>query len=248
MRLCALQLVAAGLFVGLASAQDGQNEARAIVEKAIKAHGGEAYLKKYAAATLKIKGHLEILGGFDLTQEMRFQLPDKFRQDSEFEIMGQQIRSSVIYNAGKAHLEVNGQKVDMGDKLVESLKDGTRLMVAGKLVPLRDKGYELSVVGEADVNGKPAVGVRVVKEGQRDVILYFDKKTSLIAKMEHRTVDPMSEQELTEERIITEYHKVDGVPEPKKILINRDSKKFLEAEVVEMKLHEKLDDGDFKLP
>jgi hypothetical protein len=248
MRLCALQLVAAGLFVGLAGAQDGQNEARAVIEKAIKAHGGEAYLKKYPAAVLKIKGHLEILGGFDLTQEMRFQLPDKFRQDSEFEVMGQQIRSSVIYNAGKAHLEVNGQKIDMGDKLIESLKDGTRLMVAGKLVPLRDKGYELSIVGEANVNDKPAIGVRVVKEGQRDLILYFDKKTSLTVKMEHRTVDPMSEQELTEERIITEYQKVDGVPEPKKILINRDGKKFLEAEVVEMKLHEKLDDGDFKLP
>jgi len=104
MRLCALQLAAVGLFVGLAGAQDGQSEARAVVEKAIKAHGGEAYLTKYKAATLKIKGRLEVLGGFDLTQEMRFQLPDRFRQDSEFEIMGQQIRSSVIYNGGKAHL------------------------------------------------------------------------------------------------------------------------------------------------
>lgn len=248
MRLCAMQLVAAGLFVGLAGAQEGQNEARAILEKAIKAHGGEAYLNKYQAATLKTKGHVEVMGGIDFTQDLRFQLPDKFRDESEFEVNGMSFRTTLIYNAGKASLDVNGMKIDMGQKLEESLKNGVRLLQAGKLVPLRGKGYDLSIVGEAKVNDQPAIGVRIAREGQRDIIFYFDKKTSLTVKMEHRTVDPMTEQELTEERIITEYHKVDGVPQPKKMRIDRDGKKYVELEVVEMKAHEKLDDGDFKLP
>ncbi len=159
-----------------------------------------------------------------------------------------QIRSTTIYNKGKSSLEVNGNKVDAGKKLDEAFKGASHLLTASKLVPLRGKGYELSIVGEAKVNDKPAIGIRIAKEGQRNVTFYFDKKTSLIAKMEHRTIDPMSEQEITEERIITEYQKIDGVPQPKKVLINRDGKKFLEAEVVEMKSYEKLDDSEFKLP
>jgi hypothetical protein len=248
MRLFALQLVTAGLFVGLANAQEAQTDARAVVEKAIKAHGGEEYLKKNKAGTIKTKGHLEILGGFDFTQEMNYQMPDKFRDDMEFEVMGMKIRTLTVYNAGKSALEVNGTKVDMGKKLDDALKEAMQMFEAGRFVGLRKKGYELSIVGDADVNGKPAVGVRVVKEGQRDLNLYFDKKSGLMVKLEHRTVDLQSDQEITEERIITEYKKIDGVPQAAKVLINRDGKKFLEAEIVEQKEFEKLDDSVFKLP
>jgi len=234
--------------VGLANGQEAQTDARAIVEKAIKAHGGEEHLKKHQAGTIKTKGRLEILGGFDFTQEMSYQIPDKFRDDLEFELMGMKIRTLTVYNAGKAGLEVNGKKIDMGKKLDDALKEATQMFEAGRLVGLRRKGYELSIVGEADVNGKPAVGIRVVKEGQRDMNLYFDKKSGLMVKTERRTIDLQSDQEITEERIITEYKKIDGVPQAAKVLINRDGKKFLEAEIVEQKEFEKLDDSVFKLP
>ncbi len=248
MRLLAMQLVMAGLFVGLAHAQDGQPEARAILDKAITAHGGEADLNKYHAATFKTKGRLEILGGFDFTQEMSYQMPDKFRDDLEFEVMGMKIRTLTVYNAGKAGIEVNGKKIDMGKKLDDALKEATQLLEAGRLVGLRGKGYELSIVGDADVNGKPAVGIRVTKKDQRDYNLYFDKKSGLMVKTERRTIDLQSDQEVTEERIVTEYEKVEGVPHPKKMTINRDGKKFLEAEILERKEFDKLDEGMFKVP
>ena len=67
--------------------------------------------------------------------------------------------------------------------------------------------------------------------------------------MEHRTVAPVTEMEVNEERIITEYGKsTDGIPTPKKVLIKHDGKKFLEAEVSELKLLEKLDDSEFTKP
>ncbi len=248
MRLFALQLVAAGLFVGLAGAQPAQDEARAILDKAIKAHGGEEHLNKYKAGTIKTKGHLEILGGFDFTQELSYEMPDKFRDELEFEVMGQKIRQLMVYNAGKAGLEVNGKKIDMGKKFDEYLKDATQIIEASKLVGLKRKGFELSIIGDANVAGKPAVGIRVVKEGQRDISLYFDKKSSLVVKVERRTIEPMSEQEVTEERILMDYQKIDGVPQPKKLLMNRDGKKFLEAEIVEMKLFEKLGNAQFTVP
>src|SRR5437899_2890259 len=48
-------LFAAMLFAGVARADD-QAAARAIVDEALKAHGGEAALSKFTGADLKVKG------------------------------------------------------------------------------------------------------------------------------------------------------------------------------------------------
>ena len=75
-----------------------------------------------------------------------------------------------------------------------------------KLTPLvKDKGYELSLIGESKVEDKPAVGVLVKSKDHNDVSLFFDKETGLLAKLEHRTTDPTSGKEVTEERIIVSY-------------------------------------------
>ena len=51
---------------------------------------------------------------------------------------------------------------------------------------------------------------------------------------------------MTEERIVIEYKKNDGgIPMPTKVAIKRDGKGYLEAEVLEMKLLEKLADSEF---
>lgn len=113
---------------------------------------------------------------------------------------------------------------------------------------LTDKGYELSSLGEVQVNGQPAVGVRVSHKGSRDVSLYFDKKTGLVAKVERRAVDPMTGQEVTEERIIKEYQDKDGMKAAKKVLINRDGKKYMELDISEIKYLDKVDDSEFKEP
>jgi hypothetical protein len=46
---------------------------------------------------------------------------------------------------------------------------------------------------------------------------------------------------------VKEYEKnKDGIPLAKKVLIKHDGKTFLEAEVLEIKYFEKLDDSEFK--
>jgi hypothetical protein len=47
--------------------------------------------------------------------------------------------------------------------------------------------------------------------------------------------------------LILEYSKFKGeIPLAKKVLVKRDGKKYVEAEVVESSLIEKLEDGQFK--
>jgi hypothetical protein len=129
----------------------------------------------------------------------------------------------------------------------DAMKDVGHVMEVARLVTLKDKAYELSTIGEDKVDGKKVVGVRVSKKGQKDVSVYFDKETGLIAKVEFRTTDQMTGNEVTEERIPSDYAKnKDGVPVPKKVVVKRDGKTFLEAEVLEVKYFEKLDDSEFK--
>jgi len=150
-------------------------------------------------------------------------------------------------NGDKVSITANGNDVPMTDSIKAAMKDVQHVIKVARLSALvKDKGYELSSAGEAKVNDAPAVGVRVSMKGQKDVTLYFDKKTNLLAKVEHRTVDAMTGNEVTEERIITEYQKSpEGLPAPKKVVVKRDGKDYLTAEVLEFKFLEKLDDSEF---
>jgi hypothetical protein len=117
-----------------------------------------------------------------------------------------------------------------------------------RMAMLKDKKAEFSPLGEAKVNDKPAVGVKVSAKGHKDVNLFFDKETGLLAKVERRTLDAMSGEDVAEERIITEYQDIDGLKVAKKIIINREGKKFMEVELVEHKPQEKLDASEFGKP
>jgi len=232
------------------AARAADDDAKAIITKAIKAHGGEEALTKYKAGTSTNKGKIDIpgVGEVEFTQQLAYMLPDKLKDNIELSIGGQTIKINTLVNGDKASIDANGQKVDITDAIKDSLKDAQHMISISRLVPLlKDKDIELSTTGEVKVEAKPAVGVRVVKKGQKDINLYFDKKSGLLSKIEHRTVDGTTGNEITEERIIVEYEKnKDGVPMPKKVLVKHDGKKFLEAEVIEAAMLEKIDESEFK--
>jgi hypothetical protein len=247
MRTCLFaSLVGALLLTAGARADD---DAKAIIVKAIKAHGGEDAQSKLKAGQSKAKGKIELLGGLEFTQETSFMLPDKFKETVEMEVMGQKVRVVSGTDGTNTFIVANGMDVPVNDMIKEALKDGQYALKVGRLVPLiKEKEFELSALGELKVEGKAAVGVRVARKGQKDVSLYFNKETGLLAKVERRTVDPQTGNEITEERVITEYGKTDAVPTAKKVVINHDGSKFMELEILETKRLEKLDDSEFAKP
>lgn len=225
------------------------DDPKAVVARAIKAHGGDA-LKKFQAARSKSKGKLTIpaLGEVEITQETAMMLPDKFREDLEFSVGGQKVSVSTRGNGDEFAIEANGKAVEITDSIKAALKDARHMMTVARLTKLPgDAKYELSTAGEGTVEGKTVVGVRVACKGEKDVNLYFDKETGLLTKIERRTVESMSGNEITEERIVAEYQKTpEGLPMPKKVVVKHDGKSFLEAEVLEVKVLEKIDESEFK--
>lgn len=221
-----------------------------VILKAIKAHGGEEALTKYKAGTAKGKGKINIpgIGEIDFTQETAHMLPDKFKEAVELKVAGQTINTLTLVDGDKCVIEANGKAVPVDDTTKDALKDLGYKLKMGKLVALvKEKGFELNLIGEEKVEDKPAIGIRVTSNGKKDVNLYFDKKTNLLVKIESRTIDPITKNEINEERIIAEYQKnKDQIPVPKKIVVKHDGKTFLEIELSEVELLEKIDESEFR--
>src|SRR5262249_42136951 len=212
-------------------------ETKVIVDKAIKALGGEAKLTKAKAITWKGKGKFYGLGeqGIDYTGEWAVQGSRQFRVAIDTEIMGQKFRQPSVGNGDKGWIKNNDQVIEMDkDMLAEHQEQMFSNWVGfANPVALKDKAFELSSVGETKINERPAVGIRAVSKGHRDINLYFDKETGLMLKGEWRVKDLQGLQggkEVTQEVFLSDYKEVDGIKQAMKAVLKWDGKPYVDAE------------------
>ncbi len=220
-----------------------------IIARAIKAHGGTEFLTKTKAARSTNTGKIQINGmEAEFKQEVAYMLPDKLRDSMELTIGGQTIKVATLLNGDSLTITANGEKVPVNDDVKKAVKDAVQLISTARLVTLaKDKNTKLELFGEEKVEGQPAVGVVVSGKDQKSPTMFFDKKTGLLVKFVHRTLEANTGNEVNEERIVQEYGtNKDGIPVPKKLLIKHDGKTFLEAQVVEATFLESIDASEFK--
>ena len=109
--------------------------------------------------------------------------------------------------------------------------------------------FKLATAGESKVADRTAVGVRVSSDKHRDVTLYFDKQTGLLAKAEFRVIsEEQGGKEVNREILFSEYKEIEGAKMATKFLIKHDGEKFVEAEAIEFRPVGKLDDSVFAKP
>lgn len=235
--------------VGAPARADDAADARALVEKAVKAHGGQETLDKLPASVVKFKGTFHGMGdGIPMSGEISTQGADKQRIDIEVEAGGQKIPIVIILAADKGWSKIAKDTTEMDkDQLAEAKEQAFAAWVA-TLAPLKGKQFTLATTGEVKVDKRPALGVKVSSKGHRDVDLYFDKETGLLVKTETRVKDETSGQEVSEESFSTEYKEVQGTKHAMKFTVKRDGKLFMEGESTEVTLSDKLDAGTFAKP
>jgi outer membrane lipoprotein-sorting protein len=239
----------AGLLAG-GTVRGQEADVKAVLDKAITAHGGADHLAKDKAVTMQMKGKLHSLGdGIDFTGEIASQLPDRLRFEMAITVMGTDLKIKQVVKGDKGWVAVNDMVMELTKEQMAEAREQMHVAAVTRLVALRDKAYKLSPLGEAKVEGKDAVGVRVEHKDRRDVSLYFDKKTGLLLKSETRGKDPMAgDNEFTAETLYDHYRKVDGFPVAHKVTIKRDGKLFIESTNSDVKVAEKLDDSTFEKP
>jgi ribosomal protein L20A (L18A) len=219
------------------------DEPKDIIEKAIKATGGEEKLAKYKAQTWSAKGKYYGMGeGQDYTAEYAMQHPDKFK----FTVTG---IFTIVYDGSKGWRKMGEETSEMTPEQLTEQKEQMYAGYIATLLPLREKTYTLTPLGEVKVGNRAAVGVKVSSKGHRDVNLYFDKESNLLTKSETTVKDEQQNgKEVNQEELYSDHQDVEGVKIPMKMTITRDGKKFVEAENSNVKLLEKLDDNTFTKP
>ncbi|HZZ81180.1 MAG TPA: hypothetical protein VFE62_21940 [Gemmataceae bacterium] len=243
--------IAACIFaLGAVLAQAQDDELKTVLRKAIQAHGGEQNLRKSKGIVSKFKGTIEVLGKMrEMNGEVTLLMPDKVKNTLTFDFDGKEIPVVVVFNGKQMWRSVLGKTEEITDeKVLDETRDSLRVEAATSLPDYLKAPYKLAAVGEAKVKGKDAVGIRISKEGQRDITFYFDKTTHLLVKSEMRVYDPETKQEVNQEKYILDYRDSNGLKTAKRIAIEKDGKANAELEITDTKTYEKLEDSNFAMP
>jgi outer membrane lipoprotein-sorting protein len=239
---CALVAVLALSFAGVVRADD-PTEARALLDKAIKAAGGEEKLGKYKAMTWKASGTYYGMGaGLPYTGTYAVQRPGQFRMEIEGVF-------TIVVDGDKGWIKAGGSTEEMNKDQVAERKEDNYLGSLTMLVPLKDKAFTLTPLPEVKVDDRPAVGLKITREGHREVRFYFDKQTNLLVKSQMRVkAEEMGGKEVNQEAYYSEFKDVSGLKVPTKLVIKREGELYVDGESSEVKLLEKLDNTVFDKP
>jgi hypothetical protein len=223
------------------------DDVKAVLDKAIKAHGGAQKLAKDRLMQSKAKGKIELFGGANFTQETVVS-GDKYKETTMLSVDGQDLTVVTVFDGKEGWITANGQDLPLQEEQQAELKEGSYLRKLRRFEFAADKGYTVTALAEIKADGKALVGVQVSSKGHKDVKLYFDKDSGLLYRIDRKVFDPMAGQEVPEERIIKEYSDLEGVKIPKKMLVNRNGGKYLELEIESAKFLDKVNEDTFKKP
>ena len=231
-----------------ARADDAQ--ARAVIEKAVKAHGGQEVLSKLPGISLKFKGKFHGMGdGLDMSGDVIAFGPDRQKIDLELKIGNDTLRIVNVLAGDKGWTRVGDMVQELtAEQLAEAREQAHSGWVTTLEPLLREKSFRFALIGEMKIDKQTTIGVKVSRKGHRDVDLYFDKETGLLAKSETTIKEEGSDQEVTEESFFSEYKEFQGQKQATRFVIKRGGKLFLEGEATGYELSEKLSDDVFAKP
>lgn len=237
------------LIVPITAFADSDKDALEIVDKAIAAHGGADKLRKAKGETWKAKGVMTA-GGMSMAYnaDYVFAGPDKFRFDINLEIAGMKMKLAVATDGKVAWEQMGPQLQVMAKEKQTEFDHNVYVMNLSYLLPLKEKMYTLTTLGESKVGAQTVVGIKVARDGKRDVNMYFEKSTGLLAKTSSMVNDEFEKKEMLQETLMTGYREKDGVKVFDKLTIIRGGKTYIVEEMMEQKALEKVDERLFAKP
>jgi hypothetical protein len=228
---------------------ESKKDADAIIDKAVKALGGMDKLKTARAMTWKSKGTLTF-GGDDnkISSESTAQLPGKFRNAFEGEVMGNKITGAVVMDGDKGWRKFNDDVTAFDKDGVTNEHRNVYMQLIPTLVfPLKLKIFKVEVVGEEKVDGKAADVLKVTGPEGKDFKIYFDKESGLPVKTSANVTGFQGDDAL-QETTFSDYKDFDGIKKATKIATKRGGEKFMNVEVTEFKVLKDVDPKTFAEP
>jgi hypothetical protein len=156
---------------------------------------------------------------------------------------------TVVLDGDKGWIKSMGEIKEMSKEQIAAQRNDQRAGWMSSLLPLKDKAFGLKTLPDAKVGTQETRVVLATRPDWPEVRLYFDKTSNYLTKMEYRTkAAELGFKELAAEMLYSDFRDVDGVKVPHKMVMKRDGKLFVEAEVTSMEAKGKLDAKTFARP
>jgi hypothetical protein len=246
-----LPIMALGLVASIGHPTRGADDkdTKAILDKAMKALGGEENLARIKAVQTKSKGKININGNSnDFTVESVTEGLNHFRSKFSGDFGGNKIEAVSVIDGDKGWRSFMGNVDEMD---ADSLANEKRMIylraVPATILPLLHNGFKVEPAPEDKVHGKPAVGIKVTPADGKVFTLYFDKESGLPVKETAKVLDFMG-NEFTQESLFSDYKDFGAIKVATKVEQKRDGEPFIEAELTEFKVLDKVEPKTFAKP
>jgi hypothetical protein len=242
-----MALLTSGL-AGLARADE--KDAKAIVDKGITALGGEEKLTKAGAYSWKSKGTITFNGSDnEFTSHSTLQGLDHFRSEFDGKFGDAEVKGITVLNGDKGWQKFNENDRELdADGVIDEKHRINIQAIPTTLVQLKGKGFKIESAAEEKVGDKPAAVIKVTGPEGKDFTLYFDKESGLPVKLVAKVAGFGGGEEFTQETTFSDYKDFDGIKKATKISSKRDGEKFVDIEVSDFKVLDKVPAETFSQP
>jgi hypothetical protein len=230
-------------------ARADEKEAKAVIDKAIKAAGGEEKLAKARVLTWKTKGTITINGNDgQVTGTTTTEGLDHYRAEFEADLNGNTVKGVIVLNGDKGWRKFGEETTEMdADALANEKRSAYLQFATALLVPLNGKGFKIESAADEKVGDKPASVVKATGPDGKDFTVYFDKESSLPVKLVAKMID-FQGNEFTQESKYSDYKDFNGIKKATKVETKHDGERFIDGEVIEFKVLDKAGPDTFTEP
>jgi hypothetical protein len=227
-----------------------EKDATAILDKAIKALGGEEKLSKIKAYSVKSKGTLTIMGNdSDFTTSVTHEGLDHFRSQFEGRFGDNDFKAISVINGDKGWAKFGDMDIEMDENRIKDEKRRIYLAtIPSHILHAKDKAFKIETAADEKVADKPAAVLKITGPDNKDFKLYFDKESGLPVKQVATVPDFGGQGEFTQETTYSDYKDFDGVKRATKMTATRDGEKFISSELTEFKVLDKVEPDTFTQP
>jgi predicted Zn-dependent peptidase len=189
---------------------------QSILQKAIDAYGGATAIAAIKDVQLIGKASVQ---GMDITITQKHVLPSAYSQEVGMQGM---VLEKKLLKDGKYTMMGQGQQKEAEEKDKEEMNEEVAFVPEAYM--LNQKGYEFSLKGIEQVEGKDAYVVAVKTPAKREFTNYYDVATGLLVKK--LTVQESPQGSMTITSTVSNYKTFNGVKIPTRIVNDMGMMKF----------------------
>lgn len=225
--------------------QQSSGNARAVLDHAIQAKGGQAALR--AIKTIVMTGTMVVTGSKPVTADTTsyIEYPDRFRQDARLP-SGEVTQ---VYAAGEAWMKDQAGVHDVPPDPRENLAATVSRDIIALLLGAADGKLTVELVpGQDDVAPRTAEILRVTGAAMAPVDLFVDRATGVLMGKRYTVRQPGSIGKVPTEEWYSDYRAVAGVQVAYKTIVRRGAATILEQTLTDFRPNVPIEAGLFARP